>query len=274
MQMLQIYQQIKGANSYHFELGKSETGNITRIDNMINSVPKRIDEACNELQRLKTELDDSIAESQKPFAHEAELQAKEQELQQLTDEINADKLNGKIAPNQPESTEKNAISKDNSQTANKVELTKSSDEPVTITSDDNTNKENFDKNAPDNLNLKWKQNGKEFTIAYDSKADGDKVSLSVNGKIVSHCSPERLEVCNPIGNYPPQITKGINALNVAFSENTAIYAEKFIDKVKVAHEINSKKPNILFSRERIMSDEFKPKSEKNQDKPPEHGIGG
>lgn len=231
---------LKGANSYPFELGKSDTGNLTRIDNMINSVPKRIDGACNELQRLKTELADSITESKKPFLHEEELHQKEQELQKLVDEINADKLSGKIAPNQPENT---------------VDGEK----------------------TPDNLNLKWKQNGKEILITYDSKADGDKVSLSVNNKITSHCKPESLEIGSAVGSYPPHITKGIPALNIAFSDNTALYVSKFIEKVKAANEKNKEKgakQPALFSRDRIMSDEFKPTSDKKDENSAEHSIGG
>lgn len=67
---------LKGENSYQFELGSSESGNMTRIDNAITAVPLRIDGACNELDRLKTELADSIKEVDKPFEHEAELEEK------------------------------------------------------------------------------------------------------------------------------------------------------------------------------------------------------
>lgn len=95
---------IKGANRYPFDLGSSESGNLTRIDNAIASVPMRIERYCNELDRIKTELADSQKEVNQPFEHEAELEEKKQELERLTDEINADKVKGEIPPEQPEST--------------------------------------------------------------------------------------------------------------------------------------------------------------------------
>ena len=96
---------LKRANSYSFEFGSSESGNLTRIDNAVASVPMRIEKACSELERLKTELADSIKEVDKPFEHEAELEEKKQELERLTDEINADKVKGEISPEQPENKE-------------------------------------------------------------------------------------------------------------------------------------------------------------------------
>lgn len=94
---------IKGANRYPFDLGSSESGNLTRIDNAIASVPMRIERYCNELDRIKTELADSQKEVNQPFEHEAELEEKKQELERLTDEINADKIKGEIPPEQLDS---------------------------------------------------------------------------------------------------------------------------------------------------------------------------
>ncbi len=92
---------IKGTNRYPFDLGSSESGNLTRIDNAIASVPMRIERYCNELDRIKTELADSQKEVNQPFEHEVELAEKKQELERLTDEINADKVKGEIPPKQP-----------------------------------------------------------------------------------------------------------------------------------------------------------------------------
>lgn len=101
---------LKRANSYSFEFGSSEIGNLARIDNTIASVPHRADKYCNELERLKTELADSVKEADKPFEYEAELEEKKQELERLTDEINADKVKGKISPEQPEGSAPDAVS--------------------------------------------------------------------------------------------------------------------------------------------------------------------
>ncbi|MCI9409917.1 MAG: hypothetical protein HFJ89_08910 [Oscillospiraceae bacterium] len=73
-------------------LASSESGNLTRIDNAIASVPIRIERYCNELDRIKTELADSQKEVNQPFEHEAELAEKKQALERLTDDINADKV--------------------------------------------------------------------------------------------------------------------------------------------------------------------------------------
>ena len=101
---------IKGKNSYPFDLGSSESGNLTRIDNAITSISMRIGIYCNELERIKTELADSKKEVNQPFEHEAELEEKKQELDRLTDEINADKVKGEITPEQPESSAPDAAS--------------------------------------------------------------------------------------------------------------------------------------------------------------------
>ena len=61
----------------------------------------RIERYCNELDRIKTELADSQKEVNQPFEHEVELAEKKQELERLTDEINADKVKGEIPPKQP-----------------------------------------------------------------------------------------------------------------------------------------------------------------------------
>ena len=103
------------------------------------------------------------------------------------------------------------------------------------------------------------------------------ICRSVNNKITSHCKPESLEIGSAVGSYPPHITKGIPALNIAFSDNTALYVSKFIEKVKAANEKNKEKgakQPALFSRDRIMSDEFKPTSDKKGENSAEHSIGG
>ncbi|UKI17076.1 MAG: hypothetical protein L6V87_04485 [Ruminococcus sp.] len=77
------YGNLNGANSYPIEFGSSESGNITRIDNTIASVPKRIDKVCNELERLKVELADSKKEINQPFEYESELEEKSRSLNGL-----------------------------------------------------------------------------------------------------------------------------------------------------------------------------------------------
>ncbi len=238
---------IKGANRYPLDLGSSESGNLTRIDNAIASVPMRIERYCNELDRIKTELADSQKEVNMPFEHEAELAEKKQELERLTDEINADKVKGEIAPKQPESTVPN----------NKAE-------PVS--------EQQEQSEKPKNLNIKWKQNDKELRITYDSSAD-NKVTAYSDGKEVGHCSVDELIVSKISDteqkNYPPEITKCVKPLNLAFSSKMAMHIRTFAEKVKSADKENPKRETSLFSRDKIMSDDFKPTSEKTSDKPPQ-----
>ena len=234
---------LNGANSYPIEFGSSESGNITRIDNTIASVPKRIDKVCNELERLKVELADSKKEINQPFEYESELEEKKQELERLTDEINADKVNGEILPEQPEST------------SHSIQAAASEEQP-----------EQSEK--PKTLNIKWRQNDKELRISYDSSAENKITSFS-DGKEVGHCSVDELIVSriseNEQKNYPADINKCVKPLNLAFSSKMAMHIRTFAEKVKTAEKDTDRSNTALFSREKIMSDDFKPTSGKNSD---------
>lgn len=70
-------------------------------------------------------------------------------------------------------------------------------------------------------------------------------------------------------NYPPEITKCVKSLNLAFSSKMAMYIRTFAEKVNTADKGISKRKTFLFSRDKIMSDDFKPTSEKTSDKPPQ-----
>ena len=237
------YGNLNGANSYPIEFGSSESGNITRIDNTIASVPKRIDKVCNELERLKVELADSKKEINQPFEYESELEEKKQELERLTDEINADKVNGEIPPEQPEST------------SHSIQAAASEEQP-----------EQSEK--PKTLNIKWRQNDKELRISYDSSAKNKITSFS-DGKEVGHCSVDELTVSriseNEQKNYPADINKCVKPLNLAFSSKMAMHIRTFAEKVKTAEKDTDRSNTALFSREKIMSDDFKPTSGKNSD---------
>ncbi|MCM1529771.1 MAG: SNF2-related protein [Alistipes sp.] len=238
---------LKGENIYSFDFGSSESGNLTRIDNAIASVPMRIDKVCNELERMKTELADSIKEADMPFEHEAELEEKKQELERLTDEINADKVKGEIAPEQPESTGKSSEKPEKQVQTEKV----------------------------DNLNIKWRQNDKELRITYDRTADS-KITAYSDGKEIGHCSPDELTVTKISGSeqkkYPDGITKCVEPLNLAFSSKMAMHINNFAERVKEAEKSVSRDDKALFSRDRIMSDDFKPTSEKSADTPKSQSL--
>lgn len=268
---------LKGAVDYPFELGNSESGNITRIDNVIASVPKRTDVVCNDIERMKIELADSIREVNEPFEHEAELAEKKQELDRLTEEINADKVKGKIAPEQPESTaeqpvENKARPKKSDSLSENVSNTSENiqSEPTVNTSDELEKQE-----QPDNLNIKWKQNGKELRISYDSTAD-NKVTSYVDGKENGHCTPEEFVVSSisesEKKHYPLEITNCVKPLNLAFSDKMAMHIKDFAEKVKNSCKQLSSRETSMFSREKIMTDDFKPTSEKSSEKSSQQHI--
>lgn len=257
---------LKGAVEYPFELGSSESGNMTRIENVIASVPKRTDVVCNDIERMKTELADSLNEVNMPFEHEAELAEKKQELEHLTEEINADKVKGKITPEQPEST---AVQSEEKQTV--PEKTDNQIMTADINSEDNADKPEKQE-QPEKLNIKWKQNGKEMRITYDINAD-NKVTSYVDGKENGHCKPDELVVSkigeNEQKNFPPEITKCVKPLNLAFSSKMAMHIREFAEKVKNAYKQFSSRETSMFSRDKIMTDEFKPTSNKGEKTQPE-----
>jgi N12 class adenine-specific DNA methylase/superfamily II DNA/RNA helicase len=64
---------LNGKGSYQTDMGESELGNITRIENLAERITaeKKVNE--NELDNLKRQLEDAMAEVQKPFALEQQL---------------------------------------------------------------------------------------------------------------------------------------------------------------------------------------------------------
>lgn len=289
---------LKGVNTYPFELGSSESGNITRIDNVISSVPMRIDKACNELERIKTELADCRKEVGQTFVHEAELEDKKQELERLTDEINADKLKGEIKPEQPENTadskdissEKqsensvdNKVTSDEKQADNGEVISENAAENQAEKSSENVHeksdtqektndtevepKRDVPEEKPEILNIKWIQNGKKIKISFDSSAENP-ITAFAAGKEVGKCKPEELAVTkipdNERKQYPVGITHCIKPLNIAFGSSVAEHITKFVNKVKEICGKIKGKDKTLFSRDKIMSDKYKPTSSKDE----------
>ena len=84
----------KGAVAYTIDLGESATGNISRIDNALEKLPKHLDKYQSRLADLRQQLESARAEAAKPFAMEAELQRKSARLAELDAALN---LGGKGA---------------------------------------------------------------------------------------------------------------------------------------------------------------------------------
>ena len=81
---------IKREATYSIEVGVSETGNITRIDNVLESLDKRLENSSQQLDALHQQLDTAKSEMNKPFPREQELAEKLARLNELNAQLNMD----------------------------------------------------------------------------------------------------------------------------------------------------------------------------------------
>ena len=88
---------LRGAGSYHVPLGTDARGNLTRLDNAVDSFSDRIARAENQLQALYQQQDAAQQEVQKPFPKEAELAEKSARLAELDTLLN---MEGRPEPEQ------------------------------------------------------------------------------------------------------------------------------------------------------------------------------
>ncbi len=77
--------------AYSIVIGDSEGGNITRIDNALECIPKHIENSKAQLEGLHQQLEAAKSELGKPFPQEKELAEKSARLAQLNIELNIDK---------------------------------------------------------------------------------------------------------------------------------------------------------------------------------------
>jgi archaellum component FlaC len=78
---------LSGAATYKTELGSSESGNFTRLDNAINGMEDKLTAAKQQLERLNNQLEEAMAQLDTPFPHEQELQEKSKRLDELTKQL-------------------------------------------------------------------------------------------------------------------------------------------------------------------------------------------
>ena len=81
---------LKGQMSHRVELGKDARGNLTRIDNVLNAIPERLNSQKVYLENLYTQMASAKAELGKPFPQEEELRVKSARLAELNAELNID----------------------------------------------------------------------------------------------------------------------------------------------------------------------------------------
>lgn len=78
------YAYLQGEMNYSVELSSDVYGNITRLNNKINSISERKEEAMNALENFKKEIEQIKVESKKPFEQEQELKSVTARLEEVT----------------------------------------------------------------------------------------------------------------------------------------------------------------------------------------------
>lgn len=76
--------------TYTVTLGTSEIGNITRIDNALDSISKLLENSEAQLETLNAQLESAKSELGKPFPHEDELNEKLSRLAELNSALDID----------------------------------------------------------------------------------------------------------------------------------------------------------------------------------------
>ena len=93
---------LKGELGYYVSLGTDNFGNITRIDNTLESLPKRLEINQQELENLITQFETATVDVEKPFEKEDELNSKTARLNELNALLNVDKRESEIVGGEPD----------------------------------------------------------------------------------------------------------------------------------------------------------------------------
>lgn len=83
-----FYANMKNNLSYKTELGSDPSGNITRIDNVLNGIETRLSSIENNLEDTKKNYESAKKEIEKPFPQEEELKTKSKRLDELNIKLN------------------------------------------------------------------------------------------------------------------------------------------------------------------------------------------
>ena len=96
---------LHGTLSYPVTLGKDGSGNITRLDNTLSGLPKRLELTVDELASAKSQLETAKIEVQKPFEGEEELAQKSKRLIELNAMLHLDVKENEIVSDDSPSNE-------------------------------------------------------------------------------------------------------------------------------------------------------------------------
>lgn len=81
---------LKNENVYRVSLGSDENGNIIRINNALEAIPQKLEEAERKLETVQGQLKNAMEEVKKPFPKEEELNQKLERLSELNALLNMD----------------------------------------------------------------------------------------------------------------------------------------------------------------------------------------
>ena len=87
---------------YPVTLGTDTFGNITRLDNVPEGLPKRLEMNEMELDNIKKQFETAKVDVERPFPQEEELNAKTDRLNELNALLNVDKRENEIVGGEPD----------------------------------------------------------------------------------------------------------------------------------------------------------------------------
>ena len=96
---------LKGELGYSVTLGTDTFGNITRLDNALEGLPKRLEMNEMELDNIKKQFETAKVDVERPFPQEEELKAKTDRLNELNALLNVDKRENEIVGGEPDEGE-------------------------------------------------------------------------------------------------------------------------------------------------------------------------
>ena len=96
---------LKGELGYPVTLGTDTFGNITRLDNALEGLPKRLEMNEMELDNIKKQFKTAKVDVERPFPQEEELKAKTDRLNELNALLNVDKRENEIVGGEPDEGE-------------------------------------------------------------------------------------------------------------------------------------------------------------------------
>ena len=93
---------MKGTLSYTAVLGADVFGNLTRMDNVIDGLPGKLEAVRAELAETQVQIENARSELAAPFAREAELAEKTARLKELNILLNMDQKDNALIDDAPD----------------------------------------------------------------------------------------------------------------------------------------------------------------------------